>query len=167
MKTLLVMRHAKSDYPAHIDSDFARPLNGRGQSDLPRVAALLRQYGPLPECILSSAAVRAQQTAEGIARDLKLPTEQLELDETLYLAPPNTLLQRLGQLPNATERALLIAHNPGIEELIYLLSGARVEVPTAALAAIACHAASWKEIQPGSGHLLYFVVPRLIKAITA
>lgn len=166
MKTLLVMRHAKSDYPANIDSDFARPLNSRGQNDLPRVAALLRQYGPLPSCILSSSAARARQTAEGIARDLGL-TEQLELDEALYLAPPAALLDRLGQLPNTTEKALLIAHNPGVEELIYLLSGARVELPTAGLAAIACHAPAWAEIQPGSGHLLYFVVPRLIKAITA
>jgi phosphohistidine phosphatase len=166
VKTLLVMRHAKSDYPAHIDSDFARPLNSRGQNDLPRIAALLRQSGPLPSRILSSSAARARQTAEGIARDLGL-TEQLELDEALYLAPPAALLDRLGQLPNTTEKALLIAHNPGVEELIYLLSGARIELPTAGLAAIACHAPTWAEIQPDSGHLLYFVVPRLIKAINS
>ncbi len=167
MKTLLVMRHAKSDYPAHIDSDFARPLNERGQNDLPHMAALLRQYGPQPEHILSSAAVRARQTAEGLAQHLGLAAERFELDEALYLAPPTTLLNRLGQLPNALEKTLLIAHNPGVEELIYLLSGARVELPTAGLAAIACHADTWAEIQPGSGHLLYLVAPRLIKAITA
>jgi len=167
MKTLLVMRHAKSDYPAHIDSDFARPLNGRGQSDLPRVASLLSQYGPLPERILSSSALRARQTAEGIAGYIGLAPEQLELDEALYLAPPDTVLDRIGQLPARAETILLIAHNPGLEELIYLLSGTRSELPTAGIAAIACHAASWSEIQPGRGHLLYFVVPRLIKAITA
>ncbi|MFT5086177.1 MAG: phosphohistidine phosphatase [Candidatus Latescibacterota bacterium] len=167
MKTLLIMRHAKSDYPAHIDSDFARPLNNRGQNDVPRMAALLRQYGPLPEYILASAAVRAQQTAESIAEHLGLTAEQLILDEALYLASPETLLNGVGQLPVTAERALLIAHNPGLEELIYLLSGARVELPTAGVATIVCHAASWSEIQPGRGHLLYFVMPRLIKAITA
>ena len=65
MKTLLIMRHAKSDYPPDVRDDFDRPLNERGRKDLPRVAQLLATFGPRPDAILASSALRARQTAEG------------------------------------------------------------------------------------------------------
>ena len=166
MKTLLVMRHAKSDYPPDVSSDLERPLNHRGLGDLPRMGALLRQYGPLPERILSSSAVRAQQTAAGLAKHLDLPTDRLLFDEALYLAPADVLQRALHGLPAGLETALLIAHNPGLEQLIYILSGARIVLPTAGLAALELSAASWRQLAPGESRLLYFVVPRLIKSLT-
>lgn len=166
MKTLLIMRHAKSDYPPDVRSDFDRPLNERGRNDLPRIARLLGDFGPRPDAILASPALRARQTAEGLTTALNLPANALNFDESLYLAPPQTLSQAIAKLPKTAQTGLLIAHNPGLEEWIGQLSGARIALPTAGLAAIQLGCSCWTEIEQASGQLFYFVVPRLIKAIT-
>ena len=164
MKTLLIMRHAKSDYPPGISDDFDRPLNKRGRADLPRIAHLLAAYGPRPEVVLASAAHRAHQTATGLVESLGLPASVLHLDEALYLSSPSTLTQAAAGLPDSAQTGLIIAHNPGQEEWIRELTGAHIHLPTAGLAAVELGIHSWQEI--GRGRLLYFVVPRLVKAIT-
>jgi phosphohistidine phosphatase len=164
MKTLLIMRHAKSDYPPGISDDFDRPLNKRGRADLPRIARLLAVYGPRPELVLASAALRAHQTATGLAESLGLPASILHLDDALYLSSPSTLTQAAAGLPDSAQTGLIIAHNPGLEEWIRELTGAHIHLPTAGLAAVELGIHSWQEIS--RGRLLYFVVPRLVKAIT-
>ena len=164
MKTLLIMRHAKSAYPPGISDDFDRPLNKRGRADLPRIARLLAAYGPRPEFVLASAARRAQQTATGLVEYLDLPASALHLDDMLYLASPRTLAQTAADLPDSAQTSLIIAHNPGLEEWIGELTGAHVALPTAGLAAVELGIHAWTEIS--RGRLLYFVVPRLVKAIT-
>ena len=164
MKTLLIMRHAKSDYPPGISDDFDRPLNKRGRADLPRIARLLAAYGPRPEVVLASAACRAHQTATGLVESLGLPASVLHLDDALYLSSPSTLTQAAAGLPDSAQIGLIIAHNPGQEEWIRELTGAHIHLPTAGLAAVELGIHSWQEIS--RGRLLYFVVPRLVKAIT-
>ena len=164
MKTLLIMRHAKSDYPPGISDDFDRPLNKRGRADLPRIARLLAAYGPRPEVVLASAARRAHQTATGLVESLGLPASVLHLDDALYLSSPSTLTQAAAGLPDSAQTGLIIAHNPGQEEWIRELTGAHIHLPTAGLAAVELGIHSWQEI--GRGRLLYFVVPRLVKAMT-
>ena len=164
VKTLLIMRHAKSAYPPGISDDFDRPLNKRGRADLPRIARLLAAYGPRPEVVLTSAARRAHQTATGLAESLGLPTSALYSDDALYLASPNTLTQAAAGLPDSVQTGLIIAHNPGMEEWIRELTGAHIHLPTAGLAAVELGIHSWQEIS--RGRLLYFVMPRLVKAIT-
>lgn len=165
MKTLLIMRHAKSDYPPGISDDFDRPLNKRGRADLPRIAHLLAAYGPRPEVVLASAAHRAHQTASGLAESLGLPASVLHLDDALYLASPSTLAQAAAGLPDSAQTGLIIAHNPGLEEWIRQLTGAHIRLPTAGLAAVELGIRSWAAI--GRGRLLYFVVPRLVKALVS
>ena len=164
MKTLLIMRHAKSAYPPEVSDDFDRPLNKRGRADFPRIARLLAAYGPRPEVVLASAACRAHQTATGLAESLGLPASTLHLDDALYLSSPSTLNQAAAGLPDSAQTGLIIAHNPGMEEWIGELTGARISLPTAGLAAVELNVPSWQEIR--RGRLLYFVVPRLVKAIT-
>ena len=164
MKTLLIMRHAKSAYPPEISDDFDRPLNKRGRADLPRIAGLLAAYGPRPEVVLASAAHRAHQTATGLVESLGLPGSVLHLDDALYLSSPSTLTQAAAGLPDSAQTGLIIAHNPGMEEWIGELTGAHISLPTAGLAAVELSIHSWREIS--RGRLLYFVVPRLVKAIT-
>ena len=166
MKTLLIMRLAKSDYPPNVRDDFDRPLNERGRKDLPRVGHLLSQYGPRPDAVLASSALRSRQTAVGLAAALTLPAATLHFDAALYLAPPATLAQRAATFPDSVQTGLLIAHNPGIEDWIKQVSGAQVRLPTAGLAAIELDTLSWTNIPCTSGQLLYYVVPRLIEAIT-
>ena len=164
MKTLLIMRHAKSDYPTGIASDFERPLNKRGLKDVPRMAHLVRAFGPVPDVVLSSPAVRAQQTAAAMAADLG-PAVEVRFDESLYLAPPAALSVAAGQLPQAAASALVIAHNPGMEEWIGILSGSRVILPTAGLAAMAFGCDSWAQLDQAHGTLLWYVVPKLLKSL--
>ncbi len=163
MKTLLIMRHAKSAYPPGISDDFDRPLNKRGRADLPLIAHLLATHGPRPDLVLASAARRAQQTATGLAAALGLRPSALHLDDALYLASPSTLAQAAADLPDSAQTSLIIAHNPGLEAWIGALTGAHIALPTAGLAAVELGIHAWAEIS--RGRLLYFVVPRLVKAV--
>ena len=166
MKTLLIMRHAKSDCPPDVRSDFDRPLNEQGRKDVPLVGKLLKNFGPQPDAVSASPALRARQTVEGLTTTLNLPANALNFHESLYLALPQTLAQATATFPDSVETGLLIAHNPGLEEWVAKLAGARVELPPAGLVAIQLGCFSWTEIEQTYGQLLYFISPRLIRAIT-
>jgi phosphohistidine phosphatase len=166
MKNLLIMRHAKSAYPPDVTDDFDRPLNGRGQKDAPRVARLLGAFGPTPERIVSSPALRARETAEMVAAGLEMSAELLSLDERLYLASTDVLNQVAGELPDALSSVLIVAHNPGMEQWIGRLCGGNVRMPTAGLAAVELPISRWIDVERVRGQLQWLVIPRLIKAIT-
>ena len=161
------MRHAESDYPPGVESDYERTLSERGQSDLPRMAALLRRCETMPEYVLSSSAQRARQTAAGLVEYLDLSPDVLQLEDALYLASPSTLLAHIQRVPDRVETLLVVAHNPGMEELICLLSGARVALPSAGLASIAMGVSQWSAIAPAHGRLSYFVTPRIAQWLSS
>jgi phosphohistidine phosphatase len=164
MKTLLIMRHAKSDYPPHIANDFERPLNKRGNKDVPRMAGVLQGTALIPDQVLSSPARRARQTAEGMAAGMGLAPTIL-FDERLYLAAPQTLAEVTAELPDGCETALVVAHNPGLEEWILRLCGGQLRLPTAGLVALHLNVPRWARIQAARGQLQWFVIPRLIRAV--
>lgn len=166
MKNLLIMRHAKSAYPADVADDFDRPLNKRGSKDVPLMADLLRSFGPTPECILSSPAARARETAEGMISGLGAADEILLFDERLYLADPATLTRATGELPDSYGTLLVIAHNPGLEQWIARLCGCSLRLPTAGLAMLQFGAHPWSALQSVRCQLQWFVLPRLVRAIT-
>lgn len=159
VKTLYVMRHAKSDWSVTGQSDFDRPLNARGRSDLPRMAATFDALEKFPEEILCSPAARARETAAGLA-----PIDRLRFEEELYLADPATLSAVLARAGTAAS-ALVVAHNPGVEGWIDILCGARVRMPTAAVACIQLDVSDWKRVSAGCGQLQWLVAPRLLKAL--
>ncbi len=109
---------------------------------------------------------RPRQTVEGLATTLNLPTNTLSFHESLYLALPQTLAQAAATFPDSVQTGLLFAHNPGLEEWVAQLTGARVELPTAGLVAIQLGCFSWTDIEQKYGQLLYFIIPLLIRAIT-
>ena len=160
VKTLFVMRHAKSDWTATGGGDFDRPLNDRGRGDLPRVAHMLGAFTGFPDVIIASPAARARQTAEGIAP----APETIHFEEELYLAGPATLTTVLARAGGG-ESALVIAHNPGVEEWLEELCGARLRMATAAIACLHLDLDKWRNVGPGCGQLQWFVIPRLLKAV--
>ena len=160
MKTLLVMRHAKSDWTVPGQSDFERTLNDRGLRDLPRMSCVLRAWGE-PEHILSSSAARARDTAERIVAD----AEAIRFDDRLYLADPQTLTSVVQQTDGGVESVLVVAHNPGLEDWIGELCGCRLRLPTAALACLQLDLRRWGELCSGNGQLQWFIIPRLLKKI--
>ena len=165
MKNLLIMRHAKSAYPPDVADDFDRPLNGRGQKDAPRMARLLAAFGPQPERILSSPAVRARETTRAVAAGLSLSDDLLLFDDRLYMADTDSLNEAIGSLADGLTTVLVIAHNPGLEQWLDQLCGVNVRLPTAGLAQVDLPAGHWGDCERVRGRLQWLVVPRLVRAM--
>jgi phosphohistidine phosphatase len=145
MKTLLVLRHAKSSWNHPELDDHERPLNERGRRDGPRMGELMRKYGLMPDILISSDAVRAQLTAGAVAEAARYAGEIL-LDPRLYMASPADILSLLRTVRENAETVMIIGHNPGLEELVERLTGERQDLPTAALAHIVLEIAHWRDL---------------------
>jgi phosphohistidine phosphatase len=158
-RRLTLLRHAKSDWPDVPDHD--RPLAKRGRKDAPRIGRWLRTHGYVPEIVICSTALRTRQTWDLVAPELNGSAE-VHFDSRAYAASALTLLYLCRELPDACHAALLIAHNPGIEELAASLGGAPepagLRFPTAAVAVFEFTGA-WSTLAPGQANLLDFTIP--------
>jgi phosphohistidine phosphatase len=165
-KHLVLIRHAKSSWadPGLIDHD--RPLSARGRKAAAAVGRDLHQSGLEPDLVLCSSALRARQTLEYLR--FAAGTE-VAIESSLYGAAAASLLTRIGRIPSGVGSAVLIAHNPGLEELARILAGAGNDLaaadkfPTAAVAEFRYLTPTWAAVGPGRevrGGLVRFVVPR-------
>jgi phosphohistidine phosphatase len=145
MKTLLVLRHAKSSWSDPALDDHERPLSKRGRRDGPRMGELVREYGLMPDVVISSDAVRARLTAVAVVEAARYAGEIL-LDQRLYMASPADILSLLRTVPEKAETVMIVGHNPGLEELVAQLTGERQDLPTAALAQIALPIDRWRDL---------------------
>ena len=159
MKTLLAMRHAQAGFPSYVNSDYERPLTNRGTRDLARAAALLQQRNTVPERALASSALRAQQTAAGVCEQLGMCDDSIDFAEALYLAPPDTIIEHIQHIPDGVNTLLVVAHNPGMEELVHLFTNETVALPPAGLATIRFDTPQWAAIRPTRGQLAHFFTP--------
>jgi len=145
MKTLLILRHAKSSWKEQGLTDHDRPLNKRGNRDAPRMGELVREKGLVPDLIISSTAVRARTTAEKVAQACGYDQE-IQLEHELYLASSATYQQVLKGLPEGINTVMVVAHNPGLEALLASLTDEMVDMPTAALAEVSLPITSWTQL---------------------
>jgi len=146
MKTLLLIRHAKSDWTHLGARDYDRRLNQRGCIDAPEMGRRLMKRNLVPEFFVASSAERARLTATLITQTITFPEEQLEWRKELYLASPATMLEVIGQTPAHVDVLALLAHNPGITELAESLSKQRFDnVPTAGIVTLSADIKSWDE----------------------
>jgi phosphohistidine phosphatase len=146
VKTLLILRHAKSSWGDASLEDRERPLNERGRRDAPRMGDLLCAEQLVPDVILTSDAVRAHTTAMATAKAAGY-TGEIVVHPGLYLASPEDILAALQGVPDANARTVMIVgHNPGLEELLEKLSGERHDLPTAALVHLALPIEAWGEL---------------------
>ena len=134
MKTLLIMRHAKSSWKEPGMADHDRPLNKRGKRAAPRMGELLDEHAWRPERVLSSTATRARETAVIVAKNCGAP--EVELFRELYLADAATYLEVLRQQGDELDCLMVVGHNPGLEYLVSTLTGADESLPTAAIAVV-------------------------------
>ena len=146
MKTLLILRHAKSSWKQPGLADHDRPLNRRGNRDAPRVGLLLRRHALTPDLIVSSTAERARATAAQVAEGSGCGCP-VELDRQLYLAGPEAIVDVVRSLGGEASRVLVVGHNPGLQELVARLTGRDEVLPTAALAQIELPIAEWAELR--------------------
>jgi len=152
MKTLLILRHAKSSKDDPGLDDHARPLNDRGERDAPRMGKLLRELDMVPDRIVSSTAVRARATAEAAAKASGYEGK-VDLESTLYLAEPDEYVEVVSKTPKKVRSVLVVGHNPGLERLVEKLTRKREELPTAALAKVTFDLDDWKDLPGAKGKL--------------
>ena len=169
MKTLTLLRHAKSGWDDPVARDFDRALNARGKKGATIVGAHLRELGLHFDSVVSSPAVRCVDTLDGIWEGYGQVLHP-HWDRRIYLASGATLLDVVHDQPDSVERLLMCGHNPGLEDLILMLvpdsagSPMREEVeekfPTASLAELSIPVDRWADIGANSAALTRFVRPR-------
>jgi phosphohistidine phosphatase len=165
MKTLTLLRHAKSGWDDPVTRDFDRPLNAKGARAAETMGRHLRGLGLTFDLVVASPAVRVQETLDHFAIGLG-ETLAPEWDRRIYLASEATLLDLVRALPDTAEHVLLVGHNPGLEELVLLLADAgtlRQEVeakfPTASVAVLEV-GKRWDDAEDGAATLARFIRPR-------
>jgi phosphohistidine phosphatase len=159
-KTLVLVRHAKSAWPDDV-ADHDRPLAKRGRRDAPAVGRWLQEHAVLSQVALVSSARRAVETADLISAELEPAPRQIVADEA-YGASSAELLELVRTLPAEPDVALLVGHNPGIESLAALLAESASglgEFRTSAVAVLEFDD-DWDSVEPGTGRLMAFAVPR-------
>jgi len=125
-KTIYLARHAKSSWDSGVSKDFGRPLSGRGQRDAIRMGEALNERGWKPQKIISSPALRAQQTCLVYCQSLDIPSDNIVWNRDIYAAYTVTLLHILTSQPESIESLMLVGHNPAMEDLLEHLC---LEVP--------------------------------------
>jgi phosphohistidine phosphatase len=164
MAVLMIMRHAKSDWSAGVATDHDRPLAPRGIEAAGVMGRFLARYGHSPNLVLTSTAVRARSTVELAAAAGSWGCEILSM-ATFYGCDPKTALGELTAASELPERVLIVGHEPAWSDLLALLGGGRVKMPTAAVACVVFDGRSWREIAPGRGVLHWLVTPKLVKGL--
>ena len=166
MKTLTLLRHAKSGWDDPVTRDCDRPLNPRGRRAARTVGREMHSLGLAFDHVVASPARRVVETIDEVVTAFgPLPTHY---DERVYLAPTAVLVELVHETPDSVERLLLVGHNPGLEELALFLAGAdgplRAEVavkyPTGTLAEIELPVEHWSEVGRGGGRIVRFIRPR-------
>ena len=145
MKYVLILRHAKSSWKHADVNDHDRPLNKRGKRDAPHMGELLQNEHLVPDLIISSTAKRASSTAKTVANAAGYEGD-IALNQSLYAAAPTAYIDVLHDLSNEYARVLMIGHNPGLEQLVNMLSGEEHTMPTCSLVHAQLRINSWTEI---------------------
>lgn len=162
-KILYILRHAKAEFADDHASDHARPLSERGRNDAALMGERLRAFAHPPQHVVCSTAERTRQTHAALGLDIPV-----SFSESLYLASAGDLLAQVNALPESADAALIIGHNPGMHELVALLTyeakheedteRLREQFPTCALAVLSFDM-PWHEIMPDSGTLEALLTP--------
>lgn len=167
MKTLILLRHAKSGWDDPVARDFDRPLNPKGQRAAAMMGLHLRDLGLRFACVLASPALRVVETIDHLAAGYGRAIEPV-WDKRLYLASAGTILEVVQERAGAADEVLVVGHNPGLEELVLdlvppggtLRDRVEAKYPTATLAQIRFDVADWDAVRDGTGDLVRFIRPR-------
>jgi phosphohistidine phosphatase len=168
MKTLILMRHAKSSWDGGDLADHDRPLSSRGRDAAPKMGAWLRKMRLRPDQILCSTATRVRETLD-LLRPTLPPDLPIQESKRLYMALPREILSEIARMPASIDTLMVIGHNPGIGSLAHWLVGQgdnrdlallTEKFPTAAVAVLDFEVDSWRDIDGEAGTLRHFATPK-------
>ena len=164
MKTVYIVRHAKSSWEFINLEDHERPLLKQGIMRTNLIGDYLIKKKVSVDLMISSHAVRAYETARIIAEVLAYPAENILIDEKLYHADADDLLYTLTEVPDDTDSVMLVGHNPTVTEFVNAYLRKPVEwMPTSAVACFTFKTKSWEKL-PGAGHKTkFFITPKMLK----
>jgi phosphohistidine phosphatase len=161
LKTIILVRHAKSSWDDFSLKDEDRPLTDRGKKNAPDMAKrLLKKKIPI-DAILSSPAKRAKSTAEYFAKEYDIPKKKIILIPELYMASNDAFVKTIRNAPEKADAIALFSHNDGITQFANSLSEARVDnMPTCSVFAVKADINKWDEFQPGKAEFYFFDYPK-------
>ncbi len=164
MKSLYLMRHAKSDRDATYVGDKNRPLSARGLKDARRMGRILSRQHGIPEIVLCSTAQRTRETLDNLRMSVGWNETEVQYDDSIYLASLAQLLQCIRNLADTHESAMVIGHEPTMSLLSgQIVGGAAIQFPTAAISCIDLNMDQWRSLRPGLGSLRWHIVPRILQ----
>jgi phosphohistidine phosphatase len=163
MKTIYLVRHAKSFWGDQSTPDFDRPLNKRGKKDAPFMGSILNEKIIKPDLIIASPAKRAKKTAIAIADTISYPEKKIIYSEELYEASINTILKILQKLDERHNTIMIFGHNPGFTLLNNHISNHYIDnIPTCGIVALRLNK-NWSELNKNTCEFLFFECPKLHK----
>jgi phosphohistidine phosphatase len=161
MKTLILVRHAKSSWEAEGLSDSERPLNERGKKDAPEMAKRLLKRGLKIDKLVSSSAERAFRTARLFAKEMNIDKDKIGVDKTLYGAMPVQFEQVITSLKDKYDTVALFSHNPGITDYANTLSTVRTDnIPTCGVFAVQANVEHWVDFVGAEKSFLFYDYPK-------
>jgi len=163
VKTLFVIRHAKSSWDSKTLDDIERPLNDRGKRDAPRMGKRLKEKDIHPDLIISSPAKRAFSTAKRIAKILRYDKENIKVVGKLYHRDEDAMLEVLNKLKDKVSTVIMFGHNPGLTDFVNSIMSEEQDidnVPTCGVVAFQFKADRWDQVTWGTGKMLFFDYPK-------
>jgi phosphohistidine phosphatase len=161
MKTLYLVRHAKSSWKYPNLDDFERPLNKRGRKNASFMGSILKKLKVAPDLVISSPANRAATTARIIADTIDYPLEKIHYNETIYGSSEYELIQVIQQLDDAVTEAMLVSHNPALTDLANTIADTAISnIPTCGVFSVNLNISSWAKIGEQRGKLKFFEFPK-------
>lgn len=161
MKSVIIIRHAKSSWDNIEESDFDRPLNDRGKADAPRMAKRLLERKVSIDAFISSSAKRARKTAALFIKEFNGDKEDIKLVPELYLAGPDAFYDAIAKAPASAKTIALFGHNPGITEFANDLTDVRVDdMPTCSIFAVKADIKDWAEFKDAEKQYWFFDYPK-------
>lgn len=161
MKSVIIIRHAKSSWDNIGESDFDRPLNDRGKEDAPKMAKRLLERKVSIDAFISSSAKRARKTAALFIKEFNGDKEDIVLVPELYLAGPDAFFDAIAKAPAAAKTIALFGHNPGITEFANDLTDVRIDdMPTCAIFAVKADIKDWSEFKDAEKQYWFFDYPK-------
>ena len=161
MKTLYLIRHAKSSWSDPLLKDYDRPLNKRGKKDAPLMGKHINKLNVSPDHIITSPAKRARTTAKLIAEKIDFPKNEIEEIRDIYHADVEDLKNVVKAIDDSNDVVFLVGHNPGLTDFANYLTSARIDnIPTCGIYCVEFDIDSWEEINKESGEFKLFDYPK-------